>query len=81
MLEIVIDKQKCNLCGFCVDACPIPCLTFDDDETQVLVQDLNECLVCRNCEDHCPRRCLSVVFPAWEHRSKVDVGAPVTEVA
>jgi formate hydrogenlyase subunit 6/NADH:ubiquinone oxidoreductase subunit I len=71
MLNIVIDKNKCTLCGLCIDACPVACLKFDDRESVVLVNDLENCLICRNCEDHCGLRCLTVVFPEWQFRSSV----------
>ncbi len=71
MLDIVIDRSKCTLCGLCIDACPVGCLKFDGPERVVLTNDLDACLVCRNCEDHCAPRCLTVVFPEWPYRSSV----------
>lgn len=80
MLDIVIDKIKCTLCGLCIDACPVACLKFDDAESVVHVNDLENCLVCRNCEDHCAPRCLRVVFPEWQSRSSIQSEYVVTEL-
>ena len=69
MLKIELDEVICIQCGRCVDACPIPCFTFDESETQVRVIDEEGCLVCRNCEEECPKDCIHVKFP---YRSTVD---------
>lgn len=71
-LGIRINEERCNLCGFCVDSCPVSLFTFDEGETRIVIGDLADCLVCRNCEDHCRRRCLVVDFPEWPHRSTVE---------
>ena len=68
-LSIRIDRGRCTLCGFCVDACPVAIFMFDDTEAAVLIGELEQCLVCRNCEEHCRPRCLTVDFPEWPHRS------------
>lgn len=71
MLDIVIDRSKCTLCGLCIDACPVACLQFADVGSLVRVNDLGNCLICRNCEDHCGPRCLTVIFPEWQFRSSI----------
>lgn len=69
MLTIDLNAEACTLCGRCVDACPIPCFTFDEEETRVAVINPEGCLVCRNCEEECPKDCISISFP---YRSTVD---------
>jgi NAD-dependent dihydropyrimidine dehydrogenase PreA subunit len=69
MLAIELDDSTCSRCGRCVDACPIPCFAFNEDETYVSVIDKDKCLVCRNCEQECPNSCITVSFP---YRSTVD---------
>jgi len=66
-LTIELDQKRYIMCGRCVDACPVPCLNFDDNETQILIDPIG-CLVCRNCEEEYPRNCISIVFP---YRSSV----------
>lgn len=69
MLKIELDDSLCIQCGRCVDACPIPCFTFDEQETRVMVINEDGCLVCRNCEEECPNESIHVQFP---YRSTVD---------
>ncbi len=69
MLSIELDEAACTQCGRCVDACPIPCFSFNEDETQVMVINEDGCLVCRNCEEECPKNCITIRFP---YRSTVD---------
>ena len=80
MVDVAIDRKKCTLCSLCIDACPVSCLVFNDDESVVLSTDLEECLVCRSCEDHCAPRCLQVVFPEWQSRSSIRAEHVVTEL-
>ncbi len=60
MLEIVIDRDKCSGCAYCVLACPQKVLELDYDTTKAYVADLNECIVCRNCEEQCPKNIIQV---------------------
>ncbi len=60
MLDIVIDKEACNGCAFCVLACPTNCLWLDYEAMKVSVTDMNECIVCRNCEEQCPLQIIEV---------------------
>ena len=63
MLKIELDEAVCIQCGRCVDACPIPCFTFNEEETCVYVINQDGCLVCRNCEEECPKKCIRIDFP------------------
>ncbi len=63
MLKINLDEDICIQCGRCVDACPIPCFDFDEEETRVMVINQDGCLVCRNCEEECPKNCVHVEHP------------------
>ncbi|MEW5920257.1 MAG: 4Fe-4S binding protein [Bacillota bacterium] len=61
---ITINREKCTRCGFCVDACPIPCLFIDEEKNEIVVKDEHLCLVCRNCEEEASRKdCIKVDFP------------------
>ena len=63
MFGIEIDEDRCIQCGRCVDACPIPCFTFNEEETKVFVTDEEGCLVCRNCQEECPKNCIEIHSP------------------
>jgi NAD-dependent dihydropyrimidine dehydrogenase PreA subunit len=63
MLKIELNETVCIHCGRCVDACPVPCFAFDEDEIYVYVINQDGCLVCRNCEEECPKKCIHINFP------------------
>ncbi len=69
MFTIQVDEELCNQCGRCVDACPVPCFIFNEEETRVMVTNKEGCLVCRNCEEECPKKCIEVNSP---YRSTVN---------
>ena len=54
MLRIVIDREKCNLCAFCVAACPTECLELSENGGQEIIIKESECIICNNCEEQCP---------------------------
>lgn len=60
MLEIVIDRDKCSGCAYCVLSCPQNVLDFDYDTRKAFVSELKECIVCRNCEEQCPKKVIEV---------------------
>lgn len=60
MLDIIIDKDRCNGCAYCVLACPTECLAFDYGDMKIHVTDIAECIVCRNCEESCPLQIIEV---------------------
>ncbi len=54
-MTILIDKEKCTLCGACVSACPAGAITLTD---QVEI-DRDACLECGLCIKECPTQALS----------------------
>ena len=62
-LQISIDHTRCTRCTICLDACPVPCYTFHEEENSIIVVNQDQCLVCRNCEETCPVSCIDVIFP------------------
>jgi len=54
-----IDSTLCDLCGDCLDACPIGALTMGG---RALYIDAKSCRYCGDCEDVCPRGAISLSY-------------------
>ena len=58
MYEIIIDLEKCEGCGECVDICPMEVLELKDEKAVVV--DLEECAGCMSCVESCPEEAIVV---------------------
>jgi NAD-dependent dihydropyrimidine dehydrogenase PreA subunit len=56
--EIIVDDEKCNGCGICIEKCMMPVLEII--EWKVKVIDVNLCNECGNCERCCPEEAIVV---------------------
>lgn len=56
----VINKQKCILCGLCVDACPEGVL--DLQEGELAFANPQDCVYCATCEETCPEGAVRCEF-------------------
>ncbi len=54
----LIDKEKCDGCATCIDACPAEAITMGDDEKAKV--DADECVDCEVCVDECPNGSISM---------------------
>jgi ferredoxin len=54
----LIDKEKCDGCGTCVESCPAEAITIGDDEKAKV--DDEECVDCETCVDECPNGAISM---------------------
>lgn len=59
MVEIKIDKEKCDGCGTCVDTCPVE--VFEIREEKSVAVNPGECLVCLACEVQCPSGAIKII--------------------
>ncbi|NTV89932.1 MAG: electron transfer flavoprotein subunit alpha [Clostridiales bacterium] len=65
MSTLFFNKQKCNLCGKCVEACPFKAL----EEKAGAIEINAACKMCRICIKKCPEGAISLLDDA---RTKVD---------
>ena len=54
---IIIDKNRCDLCGTCVAVCPENVMTMNQNELQI---DHDGCTRCSNCVWICPVEALEL---------------------
>jgi len=52
-----IQNSKCQVCGVCVNQCPVNALAIENDEI-IVNQDL--CISCRECESLCPVNAIKI---------------------
>ena len=55
-MAVIIDKEKCNACGTCVDSCPVEAIKLEDKA----VVDKDNCIDCGTCVDECPEEAISM---------------------
>jgi len=60
MPKIIVDTNKCDLCGDCVKACPRDILSIHNDA--LIIGDLLRCTLCKSCEEACP---LDAIHADW----------------
>ena len=54
----LIDKEKCDGCATCVEACPAEAIKLGKDEKAAVIDD--ECVDCEVCVDECPNGAISM---------------------
>jgi Fe-S-cluster-containing hydrogenase component 2 len=52
-----VDKEKCEGCGDCVDACPSSAIEMVEQKAQIKT---DECIDCGACVDACPSKAISM---------------------
>ncbi len=53
MVQVIIDKEKCDGCGYCVNGCQNSVLALDEDGKAEVVKP-EVCEFCWNCVNDCP---------------------------
>jgi NAD-dependent dihydropyrimidine dehydrogenase PreA subunit len=59
MPKPVINKDRCNDCGNCLEICPVG--VFGKENEVVVVKKAAECLGCKACEVQCPNAAIEVI--------------------
>lgn len=55
-MPAVIDKEKCDACGTCVEECPVEAITLND----CAKVDADECTECGSCVEVCPNEAITL---------------------
>ena len=55
--EIMLEKEKCTLCGGCASVCPNKGHSFIGDKHII---DGKDCIACKKCEEICPNSALEI---------------------
>ncbi len=56
-MPAVVDIEKCEGCGDCVESCPTECIKIEEGKAVV---DQDECLDCGGCVDACPTDAITI---------------------
>jgi ferredoxin len=56
----VIDRQKCTLCGTCVDICPEDVLAIEGEKLVYVHPE--QCTMCAECESACPEGAVACYY-------------------
>ena len=54
-MAVVVDKEKCNACKSCEEACPVDAIKVKE-KAEV---NEEECIDCGTCVDECPEEAIS----------------------
>ena len=57
-MAVIIDAEKCEGCGVCVDVCPMEAITMNDNDKAVV--DADVCGDCGACVDECPTEAITM---------------------
>jgi len=75
MPVIEIDKEKCTLCGKCVEACPKNILAIENKKLEV--KDLMACTMCKACAEACPEEAIEISGDPTKFLFKVESNGSV----
>ena len=56
-MPAVVDPEKCEGCGDCVESCPSEAIEIAEEKAQVKVED---CVDCEACVDECPTEAITM---------------------
>ncbi len=59
--RVMLDAERCTLCGACATACPSDALRFDESAEETAISLMpGACLACGRCADACPEDAVEV---------------------
>jgi ferredoxin len=57
-MPTIVDLEKCDGCGDCVESCSTESINLVDGHAQI---DPEECIDCEACIDTCPNEAISMI--------------------
>ncbi|MHA1231971.1 MAG: 4Fe-4S dicluster domain-containing protein [Candidatus Helarchaeota archaeon] len=60
MPKIIINEEKCNGCGLCINACPAAILFLNQKTKKIQYANIESCLECKACEIQCQREAIFI---------------------
>ncbi|OQX21326.1 MAG: hypothetical protein BWK75_03380 [Candidatus Altiarchaeales archaeon A3] len=64
-MQIVIDHEKCDGCGICIDVCHKGPRIFKiekvGNKNMCVVQDASYCNICTTCLSKCPKKAINLI--------------------
>jgi NAD-dependent dihydropyrimidine dehydrogenase PreA subunit len=62
MPKVIVDQDKCDGCGTCIDVCPVTVFELQDVEGKKLSIPIkpDECILCMACTVNCPTEAITV---------------------
>jgi len=61
MVQILLDRNKCNNCKICIVKCPVGIFSIRNNEIIVDRQHSDDCLGCLACEYKCPEKAIKIL--------------------
>lgn len=58
MYVVVIDDQKCKVCGECISICPVE--IYKQEDGRVVVGNTDECSGCQSCVSVCESQAITL---------------------
>ena len=58
MIDIQVNKELCDGCGNCVEACPVEVLAVQEEKATSVNPGM--CMLCMYCEVECPTEAIKV---------------------
>jgi NAD-dependent dihydropyrimidine dehydrogenase PreA subunit len=59
--EIKVDRDNCQGCKSCMNACFLDVIRWDEENNQPVIAYPEDCVWCLACELACPENCIDVV--------------------
>lgn len=65
MAKVVVNKENCKSCGYCVKFCPKDVLTIGQDVNMkgyqyAVAKKLDQCIGCKMCATICPDAAIEI---------------------